>query len=924
MIKQLGLGAMSGIVEDNDDEAQEPSQTKEAKKDSKETKAKEAETKEAKVKEAAAKVKETKTKEAEAKTKGKEGAKAADPKAKEVVTKPLSKKELLAKKEEAALTDDVSSFLKRTKEGAAEPEEVPFKPTASTRPPPAPTVLPVIVPQKHGQLLLPTDAQWHTVSLSAPAPAGPMRTNDAMQLFERAKEIMAEQQRIFEGRRTMNSSDRSWIDTVLSSGTIADRVAALVLLVQEAPVYRVNMLETLVGMMRKKIKREALLAANAIKDLLLTNLLPDRKLKTFASQPLSARVSDAHLFLWCFEDALKHLYVEFLSLLEEIQHDTLPHPKSRAVAINYELLEAKPEQEAVLLTLLVNKLGDTDGKIASKVVYLLNQLLVKHPNMKPIVIREVEALMFKPKAGERAQYYGTTFLNQIILTKKDAGPAARLVDVYFTIYRTVVSKPDADARMLSALLTGINRAVPYAELPDKTYEDHVTSLFKLVHTGSFNTTIQALVLLRTIADRVPGLRGRFYRTLYDVTLDIRLSTASKQTMFINVFFAAVKNDDSIPRIKALLKRLCQVSAQQSPGFACAVLFVMSEIFKHKPGLALMLTQPEENDDDGEEHFRDAPDEDDEEAPAPAAAAAAKASETSSSGYDYRKRDPQYSGADKTCMWELIPLLNHYHPSVSKLANQLLKSERIPRSADFFEEFSLMHFLDRFVFKNPKKSERRGDSAMQPLRRARSIWNEKQFATAKEANVPEDQLFFHKFFAQKAKLEAANNVAKKRKSKSDDDDDLDSAGSEEEEDIVDAAVGSDGDEDEDEDEENEFGDDFDDDEEEEFQQMMEKQMEMDGIEPEELDGELDDDEEDGEDDDEDMDMDRCASFFFAFLARCSSLTLTLQLCAPNGRGRLGRLGRRRRSGRRRRPVGRRKRRWPRRRGFHGCVPHERRR
>jgi len=35
----------------------------------------------------------------------------------------------------------------------------------------------------------------------------------------------------------------------------------------------------------------------------------------------------------------------------------------------------------------VNKLGDPDRKVAAKVVYLLSQLLLKHPGMKLPVIR---------------------------------------------------------------------------------------------------------------------------------------------------------------------------------------------------------------------------------------------------------------------------------------------------------------------------------------------------------------------------------------------------------------------------------------------------------------------------------------------------------------------------------------------------------
>ena len=57
----------------------------------------------------------------------------------------------------------------------------------------------------------------------------------------------------------------------------------------------------------------------------------------------------------------------------------------------YDLICRKSEAEARLLPALVNKLGDPSRKIASKAGYLLSQLLLQHPAMKPVVVREVRS-----------------------------------------------------------------------------------------------------------------------------------------------------------------------------------------------------------------------------------------------------------------------------------------------------------------------------------------------------------------------------------------------------------------------------------------------------------------------------------------------------------------------------------------------------
>lgn len=100
-------------------------------------------------------------------------------------------------------------------------------------------------------------------------------------------------------------------------------------------------------------------------------------------------------------------------------------------------------------------------------------------------------------------------------------------------------------------------------------------------------------------------------------------------------------------------------------------------------------------------------------------------------YDPRKRDPQYAHASTTPLWELVwrsdffsgspvddqgllqtPLLNHAHPTMSLLARQLLSRQPLTTSPDL-SLHTLSHFLDRFVYKNPKKIKAKGASMMQP-------------------------------------------------------------------------------------------------------------------------------------------------------------------------------------------------------------------
>jgi ribosome biogenesis protein MAK21 len=100
-------------------------------------------------------------------------------------------------------------------------------------------------------------------------------------------------------------------------------------------------------------------------------------------------------------------------------------------------------------------------------------------------------------------------------------------------------------------------------------------------------------------------------------------------------------------------------------------------------------------------------------PSAAAATAAAAAGTAAAPrirYDPLKRDPRYAGAEASCLWELAPLALHFHPSVRKFADDVLASPGAPVAygGDPLSDFTLMAFLDRYMYKNPKQRFGKGE------------------------------------------------------------------------------------------------------------------------------------------------------------------------------------------------------------------------
>ncbi|KAI5780533.1 CBF/Mak21 family-domain-containing protein [Geopyxis carbonaria] len=687
---------------------------------------------------------------------------------------------------------------------------------------------------KGGKLLFPKRPDWH----AEPLPPLPLQEEEPSaqvvhKLHSRGKALLKEENEIYSATHLVKSSDRQFLSQIMQSGTLSDKISALTLVCQESPLHTMKTLENLLGLARKKSRSQTVQALAAIKDLFAQGvcLPPNRKLRYFAKQPgLGAKgTRDIHLVAWAYEDWLKHFYFEVLKTLEQLCTDQLVYARNHAVGYVYEMLKEKPEQEANLLRVLVNKLGDTDKKITSKVSFLLLQLQNAHPAMKNIIINAIEQeVIFRSGNSIHAQYYAIITLNQTVLSKSDYDVANKLLDIYFSVFAPLIKrdapatpatgvnatgkgkhikmgdKPDkmnrkakaraeaaekktqfdeeVNAKLISAVLTGVNRAFPFSKVDDDVFEKHMDTLFRITHNGNFNTSIQALMLIYQVSSSKQTVSDRFYRTLYESLLDQRLVNSSKQALYLNLLFRALKADTSVKRVKAFVKRILQSATFHQPSFICGVLYLLSELEVAIPAIRALFTDPEPNEDDEEEVFLDAPDSDAEDAPAAPAPKPTKALPT----YDGRKRDPLHANADLSCAWEILSFVNHFHPTIALFATCLLEKRPMPSKPDLGMH-TLSHFLDRFVYRNPKAAPTttRGTSIMQPLAGAPSSMgmvlatrdkkgavplNSDAFWRRRVEDVRPEEVFFHNYFNMTQPKSKKPKEDNKRKREDDDESD----------------------------------------------------------------------------------------------------------------------------------------------------------
>jgi ribosome biogenesis protein MAK21 len=180
-------------------------------------------------------------------------------------------------------------------------------------------------------------------------------------------------------------------------------------------------------------------------------------------------------------------------------------------------------------------------------------------------------------------------------------------------------------------------------------EKHMDTLFRITHSSNFNTSIQALMLIEQLATSKHLSVDRFYRTLYESLLDPRLVTSSKHALYLNLLYRALKSDLNVKRVKAFVKRMLQVVSLHQPPFICGILFLVRELEATFPGLKSLFSDPEELDGSEDEVFRDVP----EDGEAINVEVPASKQSAHSASYDGRKRDPEHSNADKSCLWEIV-------------------------------------------------------------------------------------------------------------------------------------------------------------------------------------------------------------------------------------------------------------------------------
>lgn len=247
-----------------------------------------------------------------------------------------------------------------------------------------------------------------------------------------------------------NPSDAKWLETALQKGTAKDRANAGALLVQANPLANLPALDNLVTL-TKFSNKSSVDVLDTITELFTKSLLPShRKLyslqlrgndwKNLKNQTTLDASEKCRIYaFWHFENELKDKFNTFLLNLQAALQNGKDINKIKAIISTSNLLKNCPEREGFLLTILVNKFGDPDKKIASKATYHLRQILLTHPNMAQHMVVETEKLIFRNNVNELAQHYGIGFLS-LIAPIANVESSQKLINICFCFFKIKIDK----------------------------------------------------------------------------------------------------------------------------------------------------------------------------------------------------------------------------------------------------------------------------------------------------------------------------------------------------------------------------------------------------------------------------------------------------------------------------------------------------
>lgn len=387
--------------------------------------------------------------------------------------------------------------------------------------------------------------------------------------------------------------ESEWINTVLKKGTVADKLAAHTLLIHESKNW--SSLNNLIEMVDpRKCRRQCIMAMTTLKELFLESLNVSKTNNSITTEDDRQK--------------LRYYYTKFVDRLNLVAFDNLEETRSKAIWVLSELLNKHSENKDYILEKLVDKMGDRVPKLATTAGHLIEKAVnSERDEIRMKAIKYVQRFLKRVNQNTQAQYYAISLLTRIKLIKGNHEMANQLMEIYLELYTTMSTEKDLESRLMSSILVGIHRAYPYSKLGNDIFEQHLQTLYTLVHRVNFRMSVVAMVLIKNIVSKraqmlkIP-VEDRFFNLIFGQLIRPELHTCSRQQAFADLLLATLNEDTVLERKSAFVKRMLQVALNSKPELALILLTTVTKIKGFNTNLDVKAqeedaTDGESSDDD---------------------------------------------------------------------------------------------------------------------------------------------------------------------------------------------------------------------------------------------------------------------------------------------------------------------------------------
>lgn len=462
-------------------------------------------------------------------------------------------------------------------------------------------------------------------------------------------------------------ADSEWVDTVLKKGTIADKLAAHTLLVHESKNW--SSLSALIDMIDpKKCRRRCVMAMATLKELFLDTL-------NLCGKNCQIKEEDE-------KQKVRFYYVRFVDHLNRVAFDNLEETRHKAIWTLSELLYKYQDNKDYILDKLVNKLGDKIPKLASTAGHFVEKAVnSEKEEVRMRTIKYVQIFLARPNQTNRARFYATSLLSRIKMIRGNFEMANELMKTYLGLYTTLMQEKNFDSKMMSAILTGIHRAYPYSKLENEVFEQHLQTLYTLVHQVNFRMRVVAMTLIKNIVYKRAELtkspvEDRFYNLIFGQLIQPEIHTTSRQEAFVGLVLTVINDDTVLERKEAFIKRILQVALNSQPEFAQLLLTTITKIKGINTDLCMSSKDNQEEMDADEDDDESSDEEEDNESNNPTDAMNVGSSwnhrrtSKSNKGCDLLARNPLAAKPEQ--LNELYLLRQCFDPNIAAVAKKLMR------------------------------------------------------------------------------------------------------------------------------------------------------------------------------------------------------------------------------------------------------------